>query len=108
MSWKKLEESEYESYFDGFSKGLKDEKVEIEVMAVSVMDKKQTGWISFYGISYDPPEKIISIICEHIDHRIKKPLEVNVLEGDTGVESIEIVGGDGYNHLLKLRKPVSR
>ncbi len=108
MSWKKLEESEYETYFDALSKGLKDEIAEIEVMAVGIMDKEQTGWIPFYGISYDPPEKNISIISEYIDHRIKQPQKVSVHEGDEGVDSIEITGGDGYKHLLKLKKPISR
>jgi len=108
MSWKKLEESEYETYFDALSKGLKDETAEIEVMAVGIMDKKQTGWIPFYGISYDPPDKIISVISEYIDHHIKQPKEVSVHEENGGVDSIEITGGDGYNHLLKFREPITQ
>lgn len=106
MAWKKLEESEYETYLDTLSRGLKDSSAEIEVMAVGIMDKQQTGWIPFYGISYDPREKIISISSEYIDHHIKRPREVRLHAGDKGVDSIEITGGDGYNHLLKLKQPI--
>ncbi len=107
MPRKKLEESEYEAYFDTLSKGLKEQTAEIEVMAVGIMDKEQTGWIPFYGISYDPPEKTISIICEYIDHRIKKPREVWVKESDAGINAIEITGGNGYTHLLKFKEPIA-
>jgi len=107
MTWKKLEESEYEAYFDTLSKALRDEKIEIEVMAPAVGDQQQTRWIPFIGISYDPPEKIISIISEYIDHRIKQPREVYVEDTDGGIASITISGGDGYEHLLKFNKPVS-
>ncbi len=107
MSWKKLQESEYETYFDALSKRCVDEKVEIDIMAISVGSQQQTRWIPFIGISYDPPEKTISIISEYIDHRIKQPREVYVEETDDGITSIRISSGDGYEHLLKLKKPVT-
>ncbi|HEB70079.1 MAG TPA: hypothetical protein ENI88_10745 [Desulfobulbus sp.] len=107
MARKKLEESEYEAYFDSLSKGMKEQVAEIEVMAVGIMDKEQTGWIPCYGISYDPPEKTISIMCEYIDHNIKKPREVWVKESDSGIAAIEITGAEGYIHLLKFKEPVA-
>ena len=106
MDWKKLAETDYESYFNTLSKGLKNQLVEIEIMAIGVFDKEQTSWITLYGISYDPSEKIVSVICEHIDHHIKKAQEVNIFEGDAGVQSIEIIGGGGYKHVLKFKTPV--
>ena len=106
MDWKKLAETEYESYFDNLSRGLKNQQAEIEIMAVGVFDKEQTSWITIYGISYDPGEKTVSVICEHIDHHIKNPQEVNVFEGEAGVESIEISGGGGYKHVIKFKTPV--
>lgn len=71
-------------------------------MAVGIMDKEQTGWMPFYGIGYEPPEKAIVIFCEYIDHSIKKPREVWVRESDAGIQSVEIVGENGYTHLLKF------
>ena len=107
MAWKKLEESEYEAYFDTLSKAFTNEKVEIEVLAVSIGAQKQTRWIPLIGISYDPPEKTISIISEAIDHRIKRPQEVQIHKSDAGIDTIQITGADGYEHLLKLKEPVS-
>jgi len=107
MPRKKLEEPEYEAYFDALSKGMKDQIAEIEIMAVGIMDKEQTDWIPCYGISYDPPEKTISIMCEYIDHHIKKPREVWVKENDAGIAAIEITGGQGYTHLLKFKTPIT-
>ncbi len=107
MSNKKLQESEYETYFNTLSKGMKGGTAELEVMAVSIMDREQTDWIPFYGISYDPSEKTISIISEFIDHHIKNPTEINVQEGEKGVESVEINGGDGYTHRVKFKNPIA-
>jgi len=107
MSRRTLQESEYEGYFNALSKRMKDKVAEVEVMAVSIMDKELTDWIPFYGISYDPSEKIISIISEFIDHRIKNATGVSVKEGEAGVESIDITGGDGYSHRIKFKTPIS-
>ena len=67
MSRRILQESEYEGHFNALSKGMKDKVAEIEVMAVSIMDKELTDWIPFYGISYEPAEKTISIISKFIE-----------------------------------------
>ncbi len=106
MAWKELKEEEYRQYFDALSKKLGENKAEIEVMAVGVMEQEQTAWVPFWGISYDPPEKMISIISEYIDHHIKKPKEVRIHETDAGVTAIEIIAGDGFKHVLKLKNPV--
>jgi len=106
MAWKTLNEDEYRKYFDALSRRLGEAKAEIEVMGVGVMEQEQTAWIPFWGIAYDPPEQMISIISEYIDHHIKKPREVRVHETEVGIAAIEIVGGDGYKHVLKLKKPV--
>ncbi|RUM39744.1 MAG: hypothetical protein DSY57_00740 [Desulfobulbus sp.] len=107
MAWKKLEESEYEAYFDKLSKAFTNEKVEIEVLAVSIGAQKQTRWIPLIGISYDPREKTIFIISEAIDHHIKRPQDVQIHETDAGIDTIQITGSDGYEHLLKLKNPVA-
>ncbi len=107
MSSRKLQESEYKGYFNTLSQGMKDTSAEIEVMAVSIMDREMTDWIPFFGISYDPSEKTISIISEFIDHRIKNPAAVTVRETAAGVESVEINGGDGYTHRIKFKNPLT-
>ena len=106
MKKKELAADDYESFFDTLSKGMKDEQVEIEILAVGLFDKEETRWITIYGISYDPAEKTASIICDQIEHLIKNPQGVNVFEDDSGVESIEIIGGGGYKHLLRFKKPI--
>jgi hypothetical protein len=107
MSSRKLQESEYESFFNSLSKAMQGEPSEIEVMAVSIMAREMTEWIPFYGISYDPAEKTVSIIYEYIDHRIMKPAEIYVDETDQGVQSIVINGGDGYTHRITFKHPVT-
>ncbi len=107
MSTRTLQESEYEGYFDALSKKIKDTKAEIEVMAVSIMDRDLTDWIPFFGISYDPSEKTLSIISEYIDHRIKNPAEVKVHDDADGVTSVDITGGDGYNHRITFKHPIA-
>jgi hypothetical protein len=103
---RKIDKSECESYCNTLSKALHEEMVEIEVMAMGTMDKKQTNWIKIHGISYNPTEDVLFVFCENLEHRIKKALEFKVMETDKGVERIEIVGSGGYSHLLIFKKPV--
>ncbi len=106
MSMRKIDKSEGESYFNTVSKALQDKMAEIEIMAMGTMDKKQTNWIKIHGISYNPDEDILFIFCENLEHRIKKALEFKVWETDNSIEKIEIVGSDGYSHLLTFKSPV--
>ncbi len=106
MAWRKLEKSEAEAYCDTLSRALKDNQAEIEIMAVGVMDRKETAWIRIHGLTYNPDEDILYIYCDNLDHQIKKPREINLYETDSGLEMIEIVAADGYKHLLHFRKPV--
>ncbi len=107
MSNKKLQESEYESYFNALSRKMEGMPSELKVMAVSIMARDMTEWIPFYGISYDPAEKTVSLISEYIDHRIKNPASVYVEETDSGVKSIEINGGDGFTHRITFKEPIT-
>ncbi len=106
MAWRKLAKSEAHDYCDNLSKALRDNQAEIEVMAVGVMDRKETAWIRIHGLSYNPDEDILYIYCENLDHQVKKPREINLYETDKGLEKIEIVASDGYKHLLHFREPV--
>jgi hypothetical protein len=107
MKRTKLEETEYKTCFDTLSKGLNNETAEIEIQAVSIMDQEETNWVPFYGISYDPSEKVISIICKYIDHHVKQPDEVWINADGKNISSIEITGGDGYIHIVKFKEPIA-
>ncbi|HFQ81219.1 MAG TPA: hypothetical protein ENK33_07595 [Desulfobacterales bacterium] len=106
MSMRKIDKSECESYFNTLSKALQDKMAEIEIMAMGTMDKKQTHWIKINGISYNPEEDVLFIFCENLEHRIKKALEFKVWGTDDSVDKVEIVGSDGYSHLLTFKNPV--
>ncbi len=106
MAWRKLAKSEASDYCDTLSRKLRGGQAEIEVMAVGIMDKKETAWIPIHGITYNPEEDILYIYCDHLDHQIRKPREINLYETDRGLEKIEIIGANGYNHLLHFKNPI--
>ncbi len=107
MAWQQIDKAAWENYFDSLSKKIKAEKVEIEIMAMGVLDKEKTAWIPLYGISYDPGEKVLSVFCKGIDHLIRSAEAVSVHTTDAGIDRIEIKTGEGYKHVLRLQQPVT-
>ena len=101
--------ADWEQYFDNIAKKIKamDEKIEIELVAPSVEEFKETQNLALAGISYDPKDKVLSVFCENIDHLINKPQEICVEEENGGVKTIRVTDGTGLQHFIKLSTPVT-
>jgi hypothetical protein len=107
MATRKLNQADWRAYCDFFSKALLGKRAEIEIAALSLGDQIEAEWLPLLGISYDPKDNLIEVALDNVDHLIHQPREFYVEEGPLGVESIEIVDGDGARQIIKLRDPLA-
>jgi hypothetical protein len=106
MTIRKLEKSEWRSFFDGISKLLEGKQAEIEVASLALGDQIEAEWLPLLGLAYDPKDDLFEVALDGVDHMIPKPREIYVDDGVGGLMSIEIVDADGTKQIIKLRDPL--
>ncbi|WP_255575111.1 DUF5335 domain-containing protein [Caldovatus aquaticus] len=107
MRSRKLERSEWKPYSDRVSKALVGKRAEVEVVSLDLGHQVQAEWLPIYGITFDPKDNLFEIALEGLDHLIRAPQEVYVLEGPEGLESVEIVDADGRRQIVRLKEPLA-
>ncbi len=105
MPVRKLEKSEWESYFDEVSKKLGAKEVLIEVVNDEIGDQVETDWQPLVGLSYDPKDDEFEVAAEKHDHLIPKPVEIYVDEEVDGLKVVEVIQEDGTKQIIRLRSP---
>ena len=106
MTIRKLEKSEWRSFFDGISKLLEGKQAEIEVASLALGDQIEAEWLALLGLAYHPKDDLFEVALDGVDHMIPKPREIYVDDGVGGLMSIEIVDADGTKQIIKLRDPL--
>ena len=106
MSVRKLEKSDFRSFFDHLSKTLKGGEAEIEVASLALGDQVQTRWLPLLGLTYDPKDDVFEVALEGLDHLIHKPQDVYVDDSVGQLTSIEIIDADGGRQIVKLKEPL--
>ena len=107
MRTRTLEKSEWKSYGDGVSGLLAGKRAEISVNALGIGSQIQAEWAPLLGVTYDPKDDLFEIALDGLDHLIRQPRRISVLEGPHGLESIEIVDAEGNQHVVTLREPLA-
>ncbi len=110
MAVKKLEKSEWESYFNEFDKKYREgqipaKEVQIEIVNDEIGDQVETWWQPLVGLSYDPKDDEFEVAAERHDHLIHKPVEIYVDEDVDSLKTVEVIQEDGTKHIIKLRVP---
>ncbi|MDX1638115.1 MAG: DUF5335 family protein [Balneolaceae bacterium] len=108
MAVKKIDKTEWLTYFDNFSKNfLKDtqpEYAEIRVLSGEMGVQPETGWTLLKGISYDPKDDVLDISVDKLTRLIFHPAEINVEQDQNGwVTSIEVTETDGTKDIIEIR-----
>ncbi len=108
MAEKCIVPQDWEGYFDELYKKIKnmDEKVEIDIEAPSVFEKEEAKGLTLLGLSFDPKDKVLSVLCENLDHLIQKPQEICVEEQNGAITQIRVTDGTGAEHFIKFSTPV--
>jgi len=62
--------------------------------------------LPLFGIVYDPKSDVIEIALQDVDHIVRKPREIYIDEETTGLVSLEVLDGDGVQHIVQFRDPL--
>ena len=103
MTIRRLEKPEWRPFFDTMSKILEAKVAEVEVASLDLGDQTQAEWLPLIGITYDPRDDAVEIALDGHDHMIRKPREIYLDDGASGLTSLEIVDADGVRQILKLK-----
>ncbi len=105
MALRKLDRSEWEAYFDSFSKDERVKMGEVEILGKSVGAQLEEEWMPLVGLAYDPKDDEFEVITEVVDHHIRHPREIWVDEDVDGLKTVEVVQAEGIKHVVELRRP---
>lgn len=106
MTTRKLDKSQWRTFFDRLSKTLEGTQAEIEVASLSLGDQVEAKWLPLHGITYDPNDDLVEVALEGLDHMIRKPREIFLEDWTRGLMTLEIVDAGGTKQVVKLREPL--
>ncbi len=106
MQARKLDRSEWQSYFDKVSREIGTRQVEIEVASLDIGDQIEVEWVILKGLTYDPKDARLEIYTEGVDHMIRNPREIYVQETAEGLATIEALDDAGAKQIIKLKAPL--
>jgi hypothetical protein len=103
MATRKLEKKQWRTFFDTVSQSLEAKEAEIEVTSLRLGDQMQAGWLPLHGIAYDPNDDVVEVALDGLDHLIPSPREIYVQDGAAGLESLEIIDGEGNKQIVNFK-----
>jgi Family of unknown function (DUF5335) len=106
MTTRKLDKTQWRTFFDRLSATLEGKQAEIEIASLRLGDQVQADWLPLFGIAYDPNDDIVEVALEGLDHLIYKPRELYAEEGPGGLTALEIIDADDVKQIVKLRDPL--
>jgi Family of unknown function (DUF5335) len=106
MTTRKLDKTQWRTFFDRLSTTLEGKQAEIEIASLRLGDQVEADWLPLLGIAYDPDDDIVEVALEGLDHLIPKPRELYAEEGPGGLTALEIIDADDVKQIVKLRDPL--
>jgi hypothetical protein len=106
MATIKIDKPQWHHYFDQMSKTLVGKSAEIEVDALDIGSQIEAEWVPLLGVVYDMRSDILSVAVEGLDHMIRHPQSIFVEVSKNNLASIEVIDGDQFVHIVKLRDPL--
>jgi hypothetical protein len=103
MATRKLDKKQWRTFFDTVSQLLEAKEAEIEVASLRLGDQMQAEWLPLHGITYDPNDDVVEVALDGLDHLIPGPREIYVQDGTVGLESLEIIDGEGNKQIVKFK-----
>jgi hypothetical protein len=99
----------WKSYFAAMSDVLIGKWAEVEVAALDLGDQIVAERLPLLGITYDTNDDLVDVSLggeNQLNHLIRHPSQIEIVEDVDGLRSIAITGGDGTVQVLRLRDPL--
>ena len=104
-----LPKQAWKSYFHDMSGVLVGKWVEVEVAALDLGDQILAERLPLLGITYDAKDDLVDVSLggeKQLNHLIRHPGQIEIVEGDGGVRSIAVATTDGTVQVLRLSDPL--
>jgi hypothetical protein len=109
MVMQSLPKHAWKTYFEAMSDALIGKWAEVEVASLDLGDQIVAEWIPLLGITYDAKDDLIDVSLggeNQLNHLIRRPSQIEIVEDADGLRSIAITGGDGAVQVLRLKDPL--
>src|SRR5688572_6930694 len=104
-----LPKQAWKSYFETMSDVLIGKWAEVEVAALDLGDQIVAERLPLLGIAYDTKDDLVDVSLggeNRLNHLIRHPSQIEIVEDVDGVRSIAIMSGDGTVQVIRLRDPL--
>jgi hypothetical protein len=103
MTTRKLERSNWQSYFDEAAKRLPSMRVGVSIIGDEIGVQPQSENGALIGISYDSNEQVLEVATPSISHRVSSPKDIYVREESGMLASVEVIAEDDSKQIIELR-----
>jgi class 3 adenylate cyclase len=104
MLTREIPRHEWQSYFEDVTRQLTVMTVDVEVSSATMGSQPELTAVQLRGLSYDPHDDAFSILAGSVEHRITAPTEIFVEEEPRGLLSIQVIDGEGRQHLARFTR----
>ena len=104
-----LPKQAWKSYFETMSGVLIGKWAELEVATLDLGDQIVAERLPLLGITYDTKDDLVDVSLggeNQLNHLIRHPSQIEIVEGVDGLRSIAITSGDGAVQVLRLSDPL--
>lgn len=101
-----IPKAEWKTFFNQMTHALQGKRAEIEVAALDLGDQVVAGWIPLIGMTYDDHDDLLDVALSGLDHLIRQPREIVVVQGSHGIETVGVMAGDGTRQVVRLKTPL--
>lgn len=106
MASRILAKAEWHFFFDRVAGALEGKRAQVEITGLRLGDQIEAKWVPLLGITYDQKNDLLEIAMEGLDHLIRKPTSITIMEGADGLSGLEIVDSDQYRQIVTLVSPL--
>ncbi|MFZ1866499.1 MAG: DUF5335 family protein [Polyangiales bacterium] len=103
MTTRKLENKDWQRYFDGVAKRIPSMRVGVSILGDEIGVQPEAQGSALIGISWDHNDQVLTVDTPNWSHRLERPVEIYVEEEAGTLASIEVVGQDGTKQILQLQ-----
>jgi hypothetical protein len=110
MAMHNLPKRAWKPYFEAMSDALIGKWAEVEVASLDLGDQVVAEWIPLLGVTYDYKDDLVDVALGgeiQLNHLIRRPTQIEVVEEADGLRSIAITTADGTVQVLRLKTPLS-
>lgn len=106
MTIHKLDKTQWRIYLDGMSKIAVGKRTGIEIASPRFGAQLQAEWLPLLGIVYDVKNDTIEIALDDLEHIVYTPQEMYIDDNSLCLSSMEIIDGEGAEHIIRFRDPL--